>query len=113
VRDFGLENVGDVVVEDRNGVGPSHGEANEAKKSEGGLEGGQVSRGFGDVTFIITDVEIKHRTACTTSELFCEMVRIGDDAGVFDCDFVEGFEAVDDPERLSVLLENAKPFSAI
>jgi hypothetical protein len=95
VGDFGLENVGDVVMEDRNGIGPSHREANETEKSERGIECGQVSGGFGNVTFIIADVEIKHRTACTTSELFCEMFRVGDDAGVFDCDFVKGFETVD------------------
>jgi hypothetical protein len=46
MRDFSLQDEGDVVVEDQYGIGPTHWEGNESECAKGGLEGGVVSGGL-------------------------------------------------------------------
>ena len=70
MRDFRLQDESDVVVEDRDGVGPTHREGDEALCSERCLECGVVSRAFGDWSFVISDIEVEHSSASASGELF-------------------------------------------
>ena len=55
---FGLENEGNVVMEDRDKVSPSHRESHEPLRTKRGLEGREIMQTFCDQTLIVSDIEV-------------------------------------------------------
>lgn len=109
VRNFGKEDVGDVVMEYRNGITPTHRESAMSQGAVGCLESGKVARIFRYKSLVVANIEIEHRAAGSTSELFGEIIWSRSDAGMLNGDFVERLETVDDAKRFSVLLYDAEP----
>ena len=85
---FGLKDVRDVIVEYRNGVGPSHRQSCESESAEWALEGHEVARGFSDSPFIIADKEVHHSGTGATRELFSELLCKRRNTGMGDSDGV-------------------------
>jgi hypothetical protein len=69
--DFCLQDEGNIVMEDRNGVGATNREGHSSEGTKGGLESGVVPGGFCYQSLVITYVEIQHSAACTSAELLC------------------------------------------
>ena len=113
VRNFRLEDVGDVVMEDRHRVGPPHGQGDEPKGAEWGLESGEIARSFGDEAFVVANVEVESGSASATGELFGDVFGNRGNAGMLDGDCVQRFEAMDEAKRFAVLLDDAEPTRTI
>ena len=74
VRNLGLQDVRNVLVENGHRVGPPHGQRDEPMRSERCLEGGQIARRLGDLSLVVSDVEIQCGATGPAGELLCEML---------------------------------------
>ena len=68
---------------------------------------------FGKSMFVVSDIQIKHSSAGTTCELLGDLFGEGSDAGVLDCDSVEGFETMDWANGIGFFLRYAEPVRAV
>ena len=109
VRDFGLEDIRDVIEEDGDRVHPTHRQGDKAEGFERRLKCGEVSGGLCKATLIITNIEVKHTSTSSAGEVFPNLVGERSNSGVLDRDLVEGFKAMDNSEGLSILFDNAEP----
>src|SRR6267154_4420707 len=108
-----LQNICDVVMEYRNRIRPTHWKSNQAKRSEGCLKRGVISRGFIDGALVVAYVEIEDAATCTACEVFGELFCERRNTGMLYRDGVEWFETMNDAKRGSSLLEDCKPPRAI
>ena len=90
-----LKDVHYIVVEDGDSVSPTHWEFGETEGAVWHLESGVVVGCFGESTFVVSNVQVEHSATSTTCKLLGDLFHEGGDAGVLDCDGVEGFETVD------------------
>lgn len=111
--DFETQDIRDIVVEDGDRITPPHREGAMVQCTERSLEGGEVAQVHRDEPLVIANIEIKDKAARPSSKLFREVVWCGWDSAMLNGDLVEQLEAVDEAERVLVLLENAKPAQAI
>ena len=58
-------------------------------------------------------VQVEHSSAGTTCELLSDLFGEGGDAGVLDCDGIEGFETVDGTNGVGFFLRYAEPARAV
>ena len=59
VRDFGLKDIGDIVVEYGHGVRPAHGQCNQSVRPKWSLECREVARGLGDLALVIPYIQVQ------------------------------------------------------
>ena len=52
---FGLQDIGDIVVEYRDRIGPTHRKSNESKHAKGGLKHCIIMRGFCNKSLVVSD----------------------------------------------------------
>ena len=104
-----LKDVRHVIVEDGDRVSPTHWEFGETEGAVRGLESGVVTGCFGESTFVVSDIQVEHSSTGTTCELLGDLFGEGSDAGMLDCDGVEGFETVDRTNGVGFFLRYAEP----
>jgi hypothetical protein len=109
VGDFGLEDMGDVVMEYGDGVGPAHGQGNESECAKRRLECGEVARRLCQAALIITNVQVEHPAARATSKMLAYLIRERSNPRMFNSNAVKRLETVNKPKRLPVLLNHTKP----
>jgi hypothetical protein len=85
----------DIVMEDWNGISPTHRKGKKSQCAERGLKSGIIMGWFLNKSLVIAIVKIKDCAACSTSELLCDVLGNWSNAGMSDGDCVEGFQAVD------------------
>ena len=69
LRNLWLKDVHHIVVEDGDSVSPTHREFGETEGAVWCLESGVVVRCFGESTFIVSNIQVKHSSAGMTCEL--------------------------------------------
>ena len=77
------------------------------------LESGVVTRCFGECTFVVSNIQVEHSSAGTTCKLLGDLFGEGSDAGMLDCDGVEGFETVDGTNGVGFFLRYTEPARAV
>ena len=108
VRNFLLEDVCHIIVEDGDRVRPTHRQCRESMHSKGCLEGGQVSRTLCELTFVVPHVEVEDSNACVACESLDEMLGNRWDSQMLNGDGIQGLQAMYDA-RLPVLLRDREP----
>ena len=88
--------MGDVVMEDRDRIGPAHRKRDESERSEGGLECGEVARRFGQAALVVADIKVEHTAASTPGEVFADRICEWGDPGVFNGDAIKRLKTMDD-----------------
>ena len=104
-----LKDVRHVVVEDGDSVSPTHQEFGEMKGAIWCLESDVVTGCLSESVFIVSDIQVEHSSAGTTCELLSDLFSEGSDAGMLDCDSIEGFETMDWANGVSFFLRYAEP----
>ena len=74
------ENVGDVVMEDGDRIGPPHGQLGEAHKPKGCVEGGEIARLFRERAIVVANEKVEHAAAHSSTKGLSKLVRKGRDA---------------------------------
>ena len=108
-----LKDVHHVIMEDGDSGSPTHREFGEMEGAVWCLESGVVVGYFGESAFVVSDVQVEHSSAGMTCELLGDLFGEGSDAGVLDCDGVEGFETVDWANGIGFFLHYAEPARAV
>jgi hypothetical protein len=105
---LGLEEEGDVAVEDSDCVRRSLGEDGASEGAKRGLEGGQISGSNVEGSVIVSNKEIEHGVTRTRCHSFYKLIDERRDGSVADGDSVEGLEVVHNAKG-AVLLFDAEP----
>ena len=93
---FWLEDMGDIVMEDRDRIGPTHRQRDESERTEGRLEGGEVVRRLGQAALVVADIEVEHTAASAPGEVFTDLICEWGDSSVFNGDAIKWLKTVDD-----------------
>ena len=108
-----LKDVHYIIMEDGDSISPTHREFGEMGGAVWHLESGVVVGCFGESTFVVSNVQVEHSATSTTCKLLGDLFHEGGDAGVLDCDSVEGFETVDWANGVSFFLCYTEPARAV
>ena len=108
-----LKDVRHIIVEDGDHVSPTHREFGETEGTVWGLESGVDMGCFGESAFIISDIQVEHSSTGMTCELLGDLFGEGSDAGMLDCDGIEGLETVDWANGVGFFLRYAEPARAV
>jgi len=86
---FGLQNMGNVIMKNRNRVSPAHRQGNKVKQSEWGLKCGEVAQCTQQAALIIADIEVKHTTTGAFCKVFTDLVGEGGYSHMLDHYLIE------------------------
>ena len=104
-----LKDVCYIVMEDGDCISPTHWEFGEMECTVRCLKGGVVVRCLSEHVFVVADIKVKHSSTSTTCELLSDLFGERGDAGVLDCNCVEGFEGVDQENHIGFFLCYPEP----
>ena len=108
-----LKDVCHIIVENGDSISPTHWEVGKTKGTVWCLESGVVTRCFGECTFVVSDIQVEHSSTGMTCELLGDLFSEGSDAGMLDCDGIEGFETMDWANGISFFLCHTEPVRAV
>jgi hypothetical protein len=62
---------------------------------------------------VVSDIEIEHAATSATSKVFTYLICKQGNTHMFDGNFIEGFETVNNQEGLSILLGDTEPLGVV